>query len=165
MATRHRRSRSAARSDDADAFIPEPEQGKPARTDDDLAEALAEGFVASATAGENVEDEALEAFVPEEIGGPFIESGAEREFAQGIDEANPEGADREPLPRAVAGLVQDATEEREMEAWEAGEQIERDDHDPDDPDDHDEVKGDDASAQAQAGRSASGTEGDDDRRR
>jgi len=40
----------ATRSDDADAFIPDPEDG-PAIAGDDLAEALAEEFVEGATSG------------------------------------------------------------------------------------------------------------------
>jgi hypothetical protein len=70
-----------------------------------LAESLGEGFVAAATTGENVEDEVLDQVVPEEIGGPFIETRDTQEFALGSDDMNPEEAEPEPLPRAVSGLV------------------------------------------------------------
>jgi hypothetical protein len=92
------------RLDDANAFMPDPEGG-PARIDDDLAESLAEEFIQSATRGSD-DDEAVEGIVPEELGGPFIETSAADEFANDTDDMNPPDADREPLPRPVAGLVQ-----------------------------------------------------------
>jgi hypothetical protein len=93
------------RSDGADAFIGDPDEG-PSRSDDDLAEALGEQFVQSATSAGDVTDEALEQVVSEEIGGPFIESSPEEEFADGTDASNPPDATAEPLPRAVSGLAQ-----------------------------------------------------------
>ena len=93
------------RSDDGTAFMPDPEDG-PARIDDTLAETLAEEYLESATRGEDVVEDALEEVVPEELGGPFVETSAADEFAEGIDGANPEDAEPEPLPRPVAGLVQ-----------------------------------------------------------
>ena len=98
-------ARAQPRSDDAKAFLPDPDERgwRPVR--DDLAETLGEGFVAAATTGENVEDETLDQIVPEEIGGPFIETRDTQEFALGSDDMNPEGAEREPLPRAISGLV------------------------------------------------------------
>lgn len=106
--------RAATRSDDANAFLPDPDGG-PAHTNDDLAESLAEGYIASATSGEDMNDEALDQIVPEEIGGPFVETDAAHEFASGTDEANPEGAEVEPLPRAVAGLVATPSDEEDDE--------------------------------------------------
>jgi len=47
------------RSDDADAFIPDPGEG-PARTRDDLAEVLAEDFIGAATSGNDVLEDDLE---------------------------------------------------------------------------------------------------------
>ena len=91
------------RTDTADAFMPDPGEG-PARIRDDLAEVLAEDFVRSATSGEDVDDEVMEQVVPEEYGGPFVESSADEEFAEGTDESNPVDALPEPLPRAVHGL-------------------------------------------------------------
>ena len=101
------------RSDDANAFMPDPEDG-PARIHDDLAENLAEDYVQAATQGMEVEED-HDQIVPEEIGGPFVETTAADEFAHDTDEANPEDAAREPLPRPVAGLVMSAPEEEESE--------------------------------------------------
>jgi hypothetical protein len=97
----HRRERS----DDGNAFFPDPEGG-PAHTSDDLAENMAEEFLQSATSGENVSEEAMDQVVAEELGGPFVETSAEEEFAGGTDESNPPDAEREPLPvtsRVIAG--------------------------------------------------------------
>jgi hypothetical protein len=100
------------RSDDGNAFMPDPEGG-PARIKDDLAESLAEEFISSATEGNETADEVLDGIVPEEIGGPFVETSAAEEFADDTDETNPPDADREPLPRPVAGLVQLPSDELE----------------------------------------------------
>jgi hypothetical protein len=74
------------------AFIESP------RARDDLAENLGEEFVASATSGENQEEDLLDEQVPEERGGPFVETTGGTEFAEGTDASNPEDADREPFP-------------------------------------------------------------------
>jgi hypothetical protein len=60
------------RPDDGNAFLPDPGDG-PAHTDDDLAEVLAEEFVGAATSAEETAEDVRDAFVPEEIGGPFLE--------------------------------------------------------------------------------------------
>jgi hypothetical protein len=96
----HRRGRS----DSADAFLPDPGDG-PVHTDDDLAEMRGEDFVRAATTGEDVEDDVMEQVVPEEYGGPFVETAASEEFGMGPDESNPEDAMAEPLPRAIHGLT------------------------------------------------------------
>ena len=70
------------RSDDGNAFIPDPEGG-PAHTSDDLAEILAEDFLQAATSGEDVAEESGDEVVPEELGGPFVETSAGEEFAVG----------------------------------------------------------------------------------
>jgi len=93
--------------------MPDPESG-PARISDDLAENLAEDYLQAATQGMEVEED-HDQVVPEEIGGPFIETTAAEEFAHDTDEANPEDASREPLPRPVAGLVMSAPEDEENE--------------------------------------------------
>jgi hypothetical protein len=93
------------RTDDANAFMPDPEGG-PAHIKDDLAESLAEEYLQSATRGSEAADELMDGVVPEEIGGPFVETSAAEEFAHDVDEANPIDAEPEPLPRPVAGLVQ-----------------------------------------------------------
>lgn len=99
------------RSDDGNAFMPDPEDG-PAHISDDLAENLAEDYLLAATQGPEVEED-LNQIVPEEFGGPFVETTAAEEFAHDTDEANPPDASREPLPRPVAGLVMAAPEEEE----------------------------------------------------
>ena len=104
----HNRARVGARiarHDDANAFMPDPDGG-PARIPDDLAEDLAEAFVDSATRGDDADDAKLDGVVAEEIGGPFLETSAVDEFANDTDGANPPDAEREPLPRTGAGLVQ-----------------------------------------------------------
>lgn len=104
---RVKRPMSAAahpRTDSGDAFLPDPGDG-PARVPDDLAEILAEDFLRSATSGEDAGNDVGEEIVPEELGGPFIESDADEEFAAGPDESNPEDATAEPMPRAVHGLI------------------------------------------------------------
>lgn len=70
-----------------------------ARTTDDLAETLGEEFVASATSGEEVGEEELNALTEEENGGPFIITTAGEEMADDVDASNPEDATREPFPR------------------------------------------------------------------
>jgi len=93
------------RADSADAFIRHPDERGHMTVDDDLAETLAEEFVHSATSGEDQTEAALDQMVPEEIGGPFVETGAEEEFADGVDESNPADAEPEAMPRAVGGLA------------------------------------------------------------
>jgi hypothetical protein len=92
------------RSDTADAFMPDPEDG-PALIPDDMAEILAEDFLRSATSGENIDEQSLDEVVAEEFGGPFVESTASEEFAEGSDESNPPDAMPEPLPRVIHGLL------------------------------------------------------------
>ncbi len=93
--------RHVARQDDADAFVPDPSVHH-RRVKDDLAEELAEDFLRSATSGEEAAQEAFDEVVPEEEGGPFVESPASREFADDVDLSNPVGAEPAPLPTAVA---------------------------------------------------------------
>jgi hypothetical protein len=97
-------ARPRPRSDDADAFLPDPDHG-PARTNDDLAQALGEELVRSATTGQDPDEDVLSGSVPEELGGPFIETTDLQEMAFDADPANPPGTVPEPLPRAVAGTV------------------------------------------------------------
>ncbi len=59
------------RPDDGNAFVPDPSgQLLPLRADD--AESFAEEFVASATGGESVREDAMDQVVDDEEGGPFI---------------------------------------------------------------------------------------------
>ena len=84
------------RRDDADAFFPDPGAG-PALAPDDLAEELAEEFLASATMAQGQGEDGHEQYVDEEIGGPFVQSGG-REFAHYPGAWSMLGAEREPSP-------------------------------------------------------------------
>jgi hypothetical protein len=85
------------RSDDANAFIPDPGSG-PAHTDDEFAENMAEQFLESATSGEDQGDAALNAAQEEEDGGPFVASTGEAEYALEPDASNPPDAEVENFP-------------------------------------------------------------------
>ncbi len=67
---------------------------------DDLGEMLGEEYVRSVTSGEEQGVELRDEEVPEEDGGPFIETSPRKEFAFDVDDSNPEDAEREPLPLA-----------------------------------------------------------------
>ena len=69
-----------------------------AHSHDDLAEELGEGYVLSATSGGDGGSELAEEEVPEEEGGPFVETSGRIEFAHGVDESNPIGTEPAPLP-------------------------------------------------------------------
>ena len=91
-----RSSAQRGRSDDGNAFIPDPGDG-PAHAPDELAEELAQEFLQAATSGEDAGTEARAVEVTEERGGPFVESTAGEEFAW----TRPPGrrhARREPFP-------------------------------------------------------------------
>jgi hypothetical protein len=94
---------AAQRSDPGEAFLPDPYNLKrpPARAGDDLAESLAEDFLASATSAEEIAETERDEVQPEEMGGPFTETTAREEFANGLDESNPADAVREPFPTAT----------------------------------------------------------------
>jgi hypothetical protein len=68
------------------------------RSNDDLAEELGEEFVEEVTSAEHEGEDLLNQDVPEDDGGPFVETRAEEEFAHGTDPSNPKGAKREPFP-------------------------------------------------------------------
>ena len=91
--------------------MPDPEDG-PAVINDSLAENLAEEFLESATRGEHVVDDVLERDRPRRAWRPFRRDHRRGRIRHGTDGANPEDAEREPLPRPVAGLVQQAPERR-----------------------------------------------------
>ena len=69
-----------------------------ARSTDGLVEGLGEEFVHEATSAEYEGRDYLDSENPEELGGPFIETPAEVEFAHGTDASNPKGATKEPFP-------------------------------------------------------------------
>jgi hypothetical protein len=69
------------------------------RAKDDLSEEMGEEVVATATTGEYEAEAVREQDVPEEVGGPFVETTAREEFGHGTDPSNPKGSTREPFPR------------------------------------------------------------------
>jgi hypothetical protein len=89
------------RQDDANAFLPDPEDGGPSHVDDDLAETLAEEFIVAATSAEEPGEDVRDEVLTEELGGPFLEVPASEQFDSSPDASNPLGSDREPFPRAV----------------------------------------------------------------
>jgi hypothetical protein len=89
--------------DDGEAFLPDPRDGGPTRTRDDLAEMMAEDFLASASSGEEQGQARRDAVVAEELGGPFVQSTAEEEIVDDVDGNNPLDAEAEPFPRAIGG--------------------------------------------------------------
>lgn len=123
--------RAVPRSDSADAFIPDPGDG-PVHIDDELAASLAEEFVEGATTAQDPDEERLDSAFPEEIGGPFIETSADEELADDVDANNPPDATREPVPRAVAGIVAYPQVEEPAEEVEAEDEddVDRDPADP-----------------------------------
>lgn len=58
-------------ADEAWAFLPDPRAGS-SRTEDDMAEDLAEDFLVSATAAEAVGTQPRETALEEVLGGPFV---------------------------------------------------------------------------------------------
>jgi hypothetical protein len=119
------------RSDDADAFIPDPAEG-PAHANDDLAEVLAEDFLESATRGNDVFEDELGRPLSDEVGGPFVVTDADEELADDVDASNPVDAEPAGRPRAVAGLVQRPRAEELSDEDEDDEESEDDDEDDDD---------------------------------
>jgi hypothetical protein len=87
------RAKSWRPPEDPESFIERP------RSRDDLVEELGEEVVAEATSAEHEGEDILDQEVPEERGGPFVETTGAEEFAHGIDASNPRGAKREPFPR------------------------------------------------------------------
>jgi hypothetical protein len=65
----------------------------------------------AATSGEDATEEAGDEVVPEELGGPFVETSGSEEFASGTDESNPPDAETEPLPLSGPGIVGTPKEE------------------------------------------------------
>jgi hypothetical protein len=67
-----RKGKPHPRRDGGRAFFSDP-GGEPAVAPDELAESLAEEFLASATSAEEVTESQRAVFLTEEIGGPFLE--------------------------------------------------------------------------------------------
>jgi hypothetical protein len=67
---------------------------------DPLAIALAQDFLIGAETGRHVMEEISDEVQPEENGGPFLVTSAQREFADGTDGTNPEDAEPAAFPAA-----------------------------------------------------------------
>jgi hypothetical protein len=87
------RDQSGAKEREPHAFLDVPRS-----PNDDMAEVRGEDFVEEATSGEEAAEESLDQVVPEEGGGPFVETTGAKEFAAGVDSSNPKSALREPFP-------------------------------------------------------------------
>lgn len=70
-----------------------------ARSKDALSEQLGEDVVEKATSGEDEGEDVFNQSVPEDAGGPFVETSGDTEFAPGTDASNIKGATREPFPK------------------------------------------------------------------
>jgi predicted DsbA family dithiol-disulfide isomerase len=79
--------------DDARAFL------GGARSTESLSEQLGEEFVETVTGAQDEGAEVFDQVVPEETGGPFVETSGSTEFAPGTDASNIKGATREPFPK------------------------------------------------------------------
>lgn len=91
------------RSDNGRAFLPDPYGrigGHRAHSRNELADALAQEFLASATTTEDVTD-TRDHVMFEEVGGPFSFSSPQVEFGSTVNEAAPPDGDRESVPVAV----------------------------------------------------------------
>jgi len=87
------RTKGSPHEEQTSSFVNRP------RSSDDLVEELGEEFVKEATSAEYKAEDTLNQDVTEEVGGPFVVTGAGTEFAAGTDASNPKGATREPFPR------------------------------------------------------------------
>jgi hypothetical protein len=91
LALRRQGNPPAREREDAETLIP-------GAAGDDLAEELGEESIEAATSGQQPAQENLNAEVPEETGGPFVETSPATEFAGGPDASNPGDADRAAFP-------------------------------------------------------------------
>jgi len=100
-AAREEAQRHALRADDTNAFVSDPSKHE-SRVRDELAEELGEGFITAATSGQETGQDHLDEVLDEEVGGPFLETSGEEQFATGTDGSNPHDAERAAFPTAVA---------------------------------------------------------------
>jgi hypothetical protein len=104
------------RSDDADAFIPESDMAK--GTKDDLAENLAQQYLKEANSGQEVDEESKDELLEEALGGPFVFTSPEQEFARKAVPVEGGGpVELNALPQAVGPLAI-ASPDEEVEAVE-----------------------------------------------
>lgn len=90
-------SRETHGTDDDRGFV------KMHRSQESIAEELGEGAVTNMTTGEDSLPDSLDESAEEETGGPFVETPASEEFAEGTDESNIAEATREPFPKTSGG--------------------------------------------------------------
>lgn len=90
-------SRENQGGDDDRGFV------KTHRSQESIAEELGEGTVTNMTTGEDSLPDSLDESAEEETGGPFVETPASEEFAEGTDESNIPEATREPFPKTSGG--------------------------------------------------------------
>lgn len=83
----------ARERDDGRAFL------NRARSAESLSEQLGEEFVETVTGAQDEGEEVFNQVVPEEEGGPFVETSGNTEYAYGTDASNIKGATREPFPK------------------------------------------------------------------
>lgn len=91
LALRRQGNPPAREREDAETLIP-------GAAGDDLAEELGEESIEAATSGQQPAEENLNAEVPEETGGPFVQTSAATEFAGGTDASNPVDAEPAAFP-------------------------------------------------------------------
>jgi hypothetical protein len=91
LALRRQGNAPSREREDAETLIP-------GAAGDDLAEELGEESIEAATSGQPPAQENLNAEVPEETGGPFVETSAATEFASGPDASNPMDAEPAAFP-------------------------------------------------------------------
>jgi hypothetical protein len=95
------KSPTHGRSDDADAFLPDPQSrsGSHHRTgNDSLAEALGREFLSAATSGEEVTEDIRDELTTEELGGPFVVTRAREEFGRTGEVTDSRDGDPEAFP-------------------------------------------------------------------
>ena len=82
---------------------------------DELTERLGEEAVSSMTSGESKLADDLDEPAEEERGGPFVETRAGDEFADGVDASNTADATREPFPKTSSARWNPAPERLDTE--------------------------------------------------
>jgi hypothetical protein len=82
----------AGRDTESEAFVNASYEGDPGATE------FAFEYVESVTGAQSEGQEMLDRHMPEEEGGPFVETSAQTEFATDSEAPNIEGATREPFP-------------------------------------------------------------------
>ena len=93
----HEKSQEGRVQDPDGAFI-----GRAGRSKDNLAEAMGETWVQTATSGEDENEDVFNQSVPEDDGGPFVTTTAGQEFADGTDASNPTRFEARAIPEDLS---------------------------------------------------------------